>query len=235
MQGVTDIMDLGEIHFPKSKKIYDGRCIHNHTRKGNIMKKEFNQVYQFKITLMGVKPPVWRRIQVPETYTFWDLHVAIQDAMGWSDYHLHQFDVINPSTGMKVEIGIPDKEFDLCGEILPGWKQKISDYFSMENRLADYVYDFGDDWEHKIQLEKILPREKNVNYPVCIKGKRACPPEDCGGIWGYEEFLDAIKDHEHEEHKEMLEWIGLEFAPEQFDAEEVVFSDPDKRRKIAFG
>ena len=199
------------------------------------MKKEFNQVYQFKITLIGVKPPVWRRIQVPETYTFWDLHVAIQDAMGWSDSHLHQFDVINSSTGMEVEIGIPEKEFGWAREILPGWKQKISNYFSMENRLADYVYDFGDDWEHKIQLEKILPREKNINYPVCIKGKKACPPEDCGGIYGYENLLEIINNPNHKEYEEMIEWLGGEFAPEHFDAEEVVFDDPDKRRKIAFG
>jgi hypothetical protein len=79
------------------------------------MKKKFDQVYQFKITLKGTKPPVWRRIQVPETYSFWDLHVAIQDAMGWSDYHLHLFEMVNPSTGIKMEIGIPDEEFEYQG------------------------------------------------------------------------------------------------------------------------
>jgi hypothetical protein len=197
------------------------------------MKKKYDRVYQFKIALRDIKPPIWRRIQVPETYTFWDLHVAIQDAMGWSDHHLHEFEMVNPSTGLKVNIGIPAEVF--AREILPEWKQKIADYFSMENRSADYVYDFGDSWEHKIRLEKILPREKNINYPVCIKGKRACPPEDCGGVWGYEGFLEAIKDPNHEEHKEMLEWVGGEFDPEHFDANEVIFDDPDKRRKIAFG
>ena len=74
------------------------------------------------------------------------------------------------------------QRMDFGREVLPRWKQKIADYFSMENRTADYVYDFGDNWEHKIQLEKILPREKDIKYPICIKGKRACPPEDCGGI-----------------------------------------------------
>ena len=197
------------------------------------MKKKYNQVYQFKITLEDSKPPIWRRIQVPETYTFWDLHVAIQDAMGWSDYHLHLFEVRDPSTGMKIEIGIPEKEYGEEGETLAGKKQKIADYFSMENRTADYVYDFGDNWEHKIQLEKILPREKGVNYPICIKGKRACPPEDCGGIWGYAELLEIIRNPEHEEHEEMLEWVGGEFDPEHFDVEEVHFDDPDKRRKMA--
>ncbi len=198
------------------------------------MKKKINQAYQFKITLKGIKPPIWRRIQVPETYTFWDLHVAIQDAMGWVNYHLYSFEMVNPSTGMRVEIGIPDKNFEWGKETLPGWEQKIADWFSMENRLANYTYDFGDDWEHKIQLEKVLLRDKNVNYPICIKGKRACSHEDCGGIWGYEDFLEIIKNPDHEEHEEMLEWAGGEFDPEHFDVKEVIFDDPDERRKIAF-
>lgn len=197
------------------------------------MKKKYSQVYQFKIALKGIKPPIWRRIQVPETYTFWDLHVAIQDAMGWIDYHLHEFELVNPSTGLTVNIGSPNEDFG--EEVLPDGGQKIADYFSMENRTADYVYDFGDNWEHKIQLEKILPREKGVQYPICIKGKRACPPEDCGGIWGYEELLEIIRNPEHEEHEEMLEWLGGEFDPEDFDVEEVSFADPDKRRKMALG
>jgi len=197
------------------------------------MKKKFDQVYQFKVTLRDIKPPIWRRIQVPETYTFWDLHVAIQDAMGWSDYHLHEFEIADPSTDLKVNIGIPDEDFGR--EILPGWKQKIADYFSVENRSVDYTYDFGDNWEHKIQLEKILPRDKNVGYPICIAGKRACPPEDCGGIWGYENFLEIINDPDNEEYEDMIEWAGGEFDPEHFDVKEVSFDDPDKRRRIAFG
>ncbi|GFP20780.1 hypothetical protein HKBW3S06_00007 [Candidatus Hakubella thermalkaliphila] len=201
------------------------------------MKKAYNQVYQFKITLKRVRPPIWRRIQVPETYTFWDLHVAIQDAMDWSDYHLHQFELVNPSTGIEMEIGIPEDEFESVfgRETLPGWKQKIAKWFSMENRLANYIYDFGDDWEHTVKLEKILPRENGVNYPICVGGKRACPPEDCGGVWGYEDLLEIIKNPNHEEHEEMMEWLGGEFDPEHFDVEEVSFDDPDKRRKFAFG
>ncbi|MGB2728747.1 MAG: plasmid pRiA4b ORF-3 family protein [Halobacteriota archaeon] len=186
-------------------------------------------MYQFKIALKGIKPPIWRRIQVPETYNFRDLHVAIQDAMGWIDYHLHEFEMVNPATGLKENIGIPNEDFG--EEVLPELNQKIADYFSMENQTADYVYDFGDSWEHKIQLEKILPREKNINYPICIKGKRACPPEDCGGIWGYAELLEIIRNPEHEEYEEMLEWLGGEFDPEHFDVEEVGFDDLDKRRK----
>ncbi|MGB7061838.1 MAG: plasmid pRiA4b ORF-3 family protein [Candidatus Zixiibacteriota bacterium] len=200
-----------------------------------IIKKKFSHVYQFKTVLKMTKPPVWRRILVPRTYTFWDLHVAIQDAMDWQDYHLHEFEMVNPATGMKVLIGMPDEEFDLDREILPEWKQKIADWFSMENSSADYTYDFGDNWKHSVKLEKILPRDKNTDYPMCIAGKRACPPEDCGGVWGYEEFLEIIRNPNHEEHKRMLEWIGGEFDPEHFDVKEIDFDDPDVRRKIAFG
>ena len=106
------------------------------------MKKKFNRVYQFRITLKDIKPTVWRRIQVPETYTFWDLHVAIQDVMGWFDCHLHQFKILEPMTNTKVDIGIPDEDDDYY-EILPGWRQKILDYFSPDNKTADYIYDFG--------------------------------------------------------------------------------------------
>ena len=195
------------------------------------MKKRFNQVYQFKITLKGIKPPVWRQIQVPETYTFWDLHVAIQDVMGWEDYHLHEFEMMNHFTGKKVRIGLPHEDYDWSRETLPGWKQKIAEYFSMKTRLAIYTYDFGDNWEHIIKLEKIIPREVNTEYPVCMAGERACPPEDCGGPWGYEEFLRIIRNPKHKEHKEMLEWIGGEFNSEHFDPKKIKFDDPDKRKK----
>lgn len=196
------------------------------------MKRKFTRIYQFKITLDDFRPPIWRRIQVPETYTFWDLHVAIQDAMGWSDYHLHEFEILNPNNGSKVTIGLPDDDFPKRN--LLDWAQKIANYFSPENPSADYIYDFGDYWHHKIQLEKIFPREKNFSYPVCIKGKRACPPEDCGGIGGYERLLDIIKDPKHEEHKETVEWAGEEFDPEHFDPKEVKFDDPAARLKMAF-
>ena len=198
-------------------------------------KKKYNQVFQFKITLKGIKPPIWRRIQVPEIYTFWDLHVAIQDAMGWDDYHFHEFEMVEPSTGLRENIGIPAPDEVFGREVLPGWEEKIADFFSMENRTASYVYDFGDSWEHKIQLEKVLPREKNIKYPICIKGKRACPLEDCGGIWGYTELLEIIRNPEHEEYEERMEWLGGGFDPEHFDTAEVGFDDPDKRRKFAFG
>jgi hypothetical protein len=197
------------------------------------MKKEFENVYQFKVTLMGIKPPIWRRIQVPETYTFWDLHVAIQGAMGWTDSHLHEFEIKDPVDGEKIRIGIPDEDYG--DEVIPDWKRNISKFFSEKNPRAYYIYDFGDSWEHLIQLEKVQIKEKNIDYPRCIDGKRACPPEDCGGVWGYEEFIKAIRDPKHKEHEEMLEWIGGKFDPEHFDVKEVKFVDPAKHRRDALG
>jgi hypothetical protein len=190
------------------------------------------QVYQFKITLKGFEPLIWRQIQVPETYSFWDLHVAIQDAMGWLDCHLHLFTIRNPLTGEKAKIGIPDDEFP--EDALAGWNQKIADYFSMKNNAADYQYDFGDNWEHTVVLEKIIPREAGIKYPVCIAGEKACPPEDCGGINGYFDFLEAIKNPFHEQHKDMLRWAGGKFDPARFDPAKVKFDNPVKRFKIAF-
>lgn len=198
------------------------------------MKTKAGKVCQFKISLKGIRPPVWRRIMVPESYSFWDLHVAIQDAMGWSDCHLHEFTMTNPKNGFLEHIGIPDDDNFFGEEILPGWKKKIRNYFTQDNLKAEYVYDFGDEWRHRVLLEGIFPAEPDVKYPVCVKGKRNCPPEDCGGVWGYADFLEKIQGPENSERKELLEWVGGEFDPEHFDPKEVVFSDPAERFKRAF-
>jgi hypothetical protein len=199
------------------------------------MKRKFERVFQFKITLKGLRPEVWRRIQVPESYTFWDLHVAIQDVFGWLDYHLHEFELMNPESGEIAAIGIPEDEDLFDRKVLPGWKQKMADWFSGSYRSALYTYDFGDNWEHLVKLEKILPRGAKKKYPCCVAGKRACPPEDCGGIWGYRDFLKVLKNPEHEEYEDLLVWAGGKFDPEYFDPEKVRFMDPLKRRKAAFG
>lgn len=125
--------------------------------------------------------------------------------MGWFDRHLHEFRV--KGLGRKEFIfGIPDEEFDY-DEILPGWKHKISRFIDQANPVCEYVYDFGDNWRHKVELEDILPAEKDVSYPRCLKGKRACPPEDCGGPWGYEELLAVLAAPEHEEYEDSKAWI----------------------------
>lgn len=108
----------------------------------------------------------------------------------------------------------------------------ISSYFSLSNKNATYEYDFGDGWRHKIVLEKVLSAEPGVKYPLCLSGKRACPPEDCGGIWGYEELLEIMKDPNHEEYEERMEWIGDDFNPEAFDPDAVRFSDSKKQLKM---
>ena len=200
------------------------------------MSKRFKDVYQFKVALKGIQPPIWRRIQVPENFTFWDFHVAIQDVMGWEDCHSNEFEMVNPHTGLKEEIGIPDEDIRWDDrEILPAWNRKISEYFASENKKGLYTYDFGDDWRHDVELEKILPREKNVTYPICLAGKRACPPEDCGGVWGYGELLEILADPNHEQHEDMLEWLGESFDPEYFGIKEVQFDDPQERWNYAFG
>ncbi len=192
--------------------------------------KKFKNVYQFKITLKDTKPPIWRRIQVPETYRFLDLHVAIQDAMGWTDSHLYQFDILNPLQNVMVEIGLPEGN-----NYLKSKQEKIADYFSETNNKAEYCYDFGDNWLHKLQLEKILPADPELDYPVCLAGKLACPLEDCGGVWGYYNMLEALEDPKHPDHEDILDWVGEDFDPKDFDPEEVIFDDPKARERFNFG
>ena len=178
------------------------------------MAKRFDKAYQVKVSLRGIRPPIWRRIQVPADYSFWDLHVAIQDAMGWWDYHLHAFRVADPSHGEEDLIGIPDEDrFVGDPEYLPGWTVPIDKAFAKPGDSASYEYDFGDGWEHEIVLEMITPREPKVRYPRCLAGERACPPEDCGGPWGYENMLKILADPRHEEHDETLTWVGGSYDP----------------------
>lgn len=175
-------------------------------------------VYQLKVTLKGSKPPIWRRLQVPATTTLEQLHTIIQVAMGWSDGHLHEFTVggrngVHYGSRDPLDEPDPDTKNERTAKL-----NKVAGY---EKARFTYTYDFGDDWEHDILVEKILPAEADQRYPVCIAGKRACPPEDVGGVWGYESFLAAIADPEHENHDEMLEWAGGEFDPEEFSPDEV--------------
>ena len=198
------------------------------------MRRKYDRVYQFKIVLKGIEPPIWRRIQVPDYYTFWDLHVAIQDAMGWLDYHLHAFEITNPATLKRDTIGIPDEDWQDVFPTLAGWQIPVDMYLAPDNRVMDYLYDFGDSWEHTVTLEKVLPRDRSVRYPVCLAGKRRCPPEDCGGIYGYEDMLRILADPGDEEYESTLTWVGGSYDPEAFDPKKVHFDDPQERWRIAF-
>jgi hypothetical protein len=193
------------------------------------------KIYQFKIELKEIEPAIWRRIVVPATYSFWDLHVAIQDSMGWLDSHLHAFRIANPKTGKMDEIGIPDDDpFDDELVFLPGWELRIAEYFIEPGDNCEYEYDFGDSWEHEVVLEGILLKEPKAKYPKCIGGAQACPPEDCGGVHGYQEMLKIIRTPSHGEHKSMIEWLGGKYDPKAFNPNIVRFENPKKRWKIAF-
>jgi hypothetical protein len=166
-------------------------------------------VISLKVTLRGVKPPVWRRLVMPGTMTLGDLHNAIQAAMGWRDCHLHAFDIGGE------QFGDPRSVDDVADEKRPTLNGLLR---SSVVRFV-YSYDFGDDWEHTVAFEKSEPSVEGQSYPVCIAGKRNCPPDDCGGVSGYAELLAALADPAHPEHNEQKAWIGEEFDPDQFDLE----------------
>jgi hypothetical protein len=172
-------------------------------------------IFQIKVTLEGSKPPIWRRLLVRGDITLGDLHRIIQAAFGWWDYHLHQFIV------GRTYYGEPHPDYFDYMEMRDEQEVRLVQIASGEGFKFRYEYDFGDSWLHQVLVEKILPPEPGQAYPVCVKGRRACPPEDVGGIWGYYSFLEAIQDPNHEEHEEYLEWVGGAFDPEAFDLEEV--------------
>ena len=190
-------------------------------------------IHQYRVALRDISPTIWRRIQVPEKYSFWDLHVAIQDSMGWLDYHLHAFRFPETDGKRPMEIGLPDEE--ATHPILPSWEVPIGDYFIRPGVAALYEYDFGDGWRHDVVLEAVLLGELKQKYPLCIAGERACPPEDCGGQPGYEHLLEVLRQPKHPERTEMVEWLKGHaknyhpFDPEHFEVGSVRFSNLKKR------
>jgi hypothetical protein len=188
-----------------------------------------------RVELKEILPPIWREILVPARYSFWDLHVAIQDAMGWWDYHLHEFRLRDREGGEQVLVGIPTEEgFEDAPEVLPGWQIPVTEYLSAPGDRAEYEYDFGDSWLHEVTLQGVEPRVKGQRYPRCVAGTRACPPEDCGGVPGYQSVVEALLDPEHPEHQALSEWIPPGWGPEVFRSEGVRFDNPTRRWKIAF-
>jgi hypothetical protein len=169
--------------------------------------------YQLKIQLMNLdKPPVWRQIQVSEKLTFHDLHQLIQLVFGWEDCHLYQFSP--KGYGSHPVIAIPSaQDWEECD--FNAMKTKLNKVLTHEKQTFNYLYDFGDDWSHKITIEKLVP--DNIKSPVCLNGEGACPPEDCGGPWGYENLKVILADPKHPEYEDMKEWLGLE-DDEKWDA-----------------
>ncbi len=175
--------------------------------------KETNTVYQIKVTLMGIAPLIWRRIQTQDC-TLVDLHDLLQVTMGWEFEHLYRF-IIGGVEYADLDMSDADAE-DACdtnlSAILPARYRRPRFH---------YLYDFGDQWMHQLVVEERFPAEQGLKYPICVAGQRACPPEDCGGPWGYPDFVDTISNPDHRRHEETLEWVGGEFDPETFDLESV--------------
>jgi Plasmid pRiA4b ORF-3-like protein len=206
----------GELDQPggKTTKTADKGTVRNPAAKPSKRSKVVQAtgtIYQLKIALKDIRPPIWRRILVPDC-SLVELHEIIQVAMGWEDYHLFDFEVggerYTDPRGMN-DLDMEDASRARLSDIIPKEKFKFS-----------YTYDFGDDWRHEVLVEKILPPEAGQKYPACLDGKRACPPEDVGGPWGYQEFVEAIRDPKHERHEELLDWSG-EYEPEAFDLDSV--------------
>ena len=176
--------------------------------------KKMNTVFQIKVTLMGIAPLIWRRIQSKDC-TLVELHDLLQVAMGWEFEHLYRFII----GGVKYA----DMEMASQEDVQDASDTNLSEILPAQNRRPrfHYEYDFGDQWMHQLVVEERFPPEQGVKYPICVAGQRACPPEDCGGPWGYPGFVEAISNPDHRRHEEMLEWVGGEFDPERFDLESV--------------
>lgn len=183
------------------------------TSASNRARPRPRSVHQFKVTLLGIKPPIWRRIAVPSDYSLGELHYVLQLAMGWTDSHLHDFRIGDTTYGdpeQLEELGDEDEWYAPLTHVAPTARSRMR-----------YMYDFGDSWEHDILVEKVGPPDPDTRYPVCLAGKRAGPPEDCGGVWGYADLLKAQADPDNPEYDEIREWIGGPIDPEAFALEHV--------------
>jgi hypothetical protein len=172
-------------------------------------------VHQLRISLNGTEPEIWRSFKINSDSTFEMLHIVIQIAMGWENYHLYEFNNKDFTIGIE-----PEEAFFSVEDFIPADTIKIVDVLPRKRSNIIYSYDFGDSWEHKIVVEEIYKDEVIIN-PICVSGEMNCPPEDCGGIWGYYNLLEVIKDKKHPEHGEMLEWLGGSFDPKYFNLDDV--------------
>lgn len=175
--------------------------------------KLLRSIYQLKITLSHIRPAIWRRFLIVSTDSLADLHLVVQIVMGWTDSHLHEF------VKGRERYGVPEE--DSPSDMHDESEFRIDQVLKQEKDKLRYTYDFGDGWDHDLILEKIIPFETKIKLPACLKGSRACPPEDVGGPPGYHMFLDAIADSNHPEHQDMLDWHGESFDLKYFDSTEV--------------
>jgi len=188
-------------------------------------------IYQFRITLQGPEPRIWRRVRVPGDMRLSDLHTVIQVVMEWCDDHLHDFEIRGGRFGSEETTG----GLPWATPVVDERKVKLIQLALIPGVVFGYTYDFGDDWVHIVEVEEVLPPEEGVAYPVCIDGARAAPPEDCGGVWGYAAKLDVLEDPEHEEYGWVRDWMG-DWDPERFDIDEInerlrrVFAKRSSRR-----
>jgi hypothetical protein len=178
-------------------------------------KQSATPLLRLKITLLRSNPPIWRRIEVPAAMTLDKLHDVLQVAMGWTDSHLHDF----ARAGVRYAAPHPEFTGDLEAEDTA--TIAVGALLTRPGETMTYQYDFGDSWYHEILLEAAIAAEAIEKRARCVDGERACPPEDVGGTYGYERFLAAIADPEHDEHEQMVEWGGSEFDAEAFDIEKV--------------
>lgn len=181
------------------------------TREGAPIKTAAS-IYELKITLRDSRPPIWRRLRVRSDVTLFKLHSILQLVMGWMDGHMHQF-VVKDKVYGRVDPEFPESENEkkvLLGQVLRKPKDSLI-----------YEYDFGDGWEHTVVLEQVLGAAPGGKYPLVVDGRRACPPEDCGGTWGYDDLLKVLADANHPEHAERVGWVGGSFDPEAFDVDEI--------------
>ncbi|MBO0858669.1 MAG: plasmid pRiA4b ORF-3 family protein [Chloracidobacterium sp.] len=169
------------------------------------------RIYQLKVTLDDIAPPIWRRFLIAGDTTLGDLHWILQLGMGWSHSHLHRFEIGD------AEYSDPSFDLDEAGEFGNEFRSRLDRVVKGEGERFLYEYDFGDSWRHKIEVEKILQAAEGESYPNLIGGERACPPEDCGGVRGYANFLEVIVDENHPEHEDLVVWAGGRFDPERFD------------------
>lgn len=178
--------------------------------------KKPKYLYQLKISLNEIKPPIWRRFIVDPEIKLPDLHKIIQTVMGWTNTHLHHFYKDN------IFYSLPDEDFE--DYYIDYRKIKLNHLlFDVKQKLY-YEYDFGDGWNHTIVLEKIVPADMYPIVPICIAGRRNCPPEDCGGPYGYYDLCNIISNPRHKEYKEMMKWLGDGYDPEFFDIQYINFN-----------